>query len=119
MTLFKIDLKISVIYKTIKIEIPIKGNQNTHKGETRAPTKGEQTSQMGQQKTLRKRDNKNKRHHKTLTMKRRRKRWGCHQRKKMATSLNNTHTREDQREKREKEELWLTRSHEILNLKKK
>ena len=33
MSPFKIDLNISVICKTIKIEIPIKRNENAHKKE--------------------------------------------------------------------------------------
>ena len=56
---FKIDLKISVIFKTVKIEIPTRGNQNTHKREIKAPTNEEQTLK-GTAKNTYKDNNKNK-----------------------------------------------------------
>lgn len=37
---FKIDLNFFAINKSIKIKVPAKGNQNTHKGETKIPIKG-------------------------------------------------------------------------------
>ena len=36
---FKIDMNIFVIYKTIKIEIPTKRNQNIHKEDKKKPAK--------------------------------------------------------------------------------
>ena len=58
--LFKIDLNIFVIYKIIKIEIPIRENQNIHKGETKHPQMGNKTPIERITKDMDKRDNKNK-----------------------------------------------------------
>ena len=41
MSSFKMDLNISVIYKTIKIKIFTRGNQNTHKGDNKNIHKGD------------------------------------------------------------------------------
>ena len=53
MSPLRIDLNISVIYKTIKIEISIKENQNTHKENNKNTHKwdNENTHKGGNEKT--------------------------------------------------------------------
>ena len=52
MSHFKIDLNVSVICKSIKMEISIKGNQNTYK-------RGKQNTHKGNNKNIHKKDNEN------------------------------------------------------------
>ena len=84
----KIDLNIyiSIIYKTIKIEIHTRETQNTHKGDNKKYPQIKVTT-------------KTKQKIQTLTTKRKSKWWGCHERKEMTTPYNNIHTREDQGER--------------------
>ena len=58
MSHFKIDLNISIIYK-IKIEILIRGNQNTHKGNDINTHKATTNERTNEAKTSTKGTNKN------------------------------------------------------------
>ena len=92
-TLFKIDLNISIVDKTIKIPTrenkkSIKGNQSIHKGGN---------------KHQKEENNKNKAKDTTLTINEKKKNMvGPPPKKKGGNPLNNNHTRGEQKEKREK-----------------
>ena len=100
MSHFKIDLNVSVICKSIKIQ-----NRNTHKKKLKYPRIRTKTPIKRNNKNIQKGDNENpkkgiiKTNQKTQNlsnkMKKKTKRKGCHQRRKMAALINNTHTRED------------------------
>ena len=91
---FKIILNISAICKTIKIKIPSR-KPNCYKGETKAISEGTKTTKESTKNTHKREEQKQSKKHKTVIAKIKRKRWGCHQRRKMEAPLNNTHTRED------------------------
>ena len=89
---FKIDMNISIIYKTINVKIPVSRNQNTHTEETNTCAEGEENTYKGTTIKNRRRKNpikgttKIKQKTQNSNNKKRKKTMGCHQRRKMAIS---------------------------------
>ena len=107
---------ISIIFKTIKIEISSRKNQNTHKGDNiNTNNEGnEKTHKRDKTKTPQRGQQKQNERHKIVSNKKKRKWWGYHQRRKMAVSQQHSHKRGQRKREERKEGFGLARIHTLL-----